>query len=134
MLKKMNLRSIKSKLFIRLFSICIFPLFISGFFSYQQSKSVLSKKLSVTSSQTLSEISSGLTDYFTGFTGSVSMIANNYNFINVDDADNFNYVPDLLKNLTESNKDILDSYFGTESGKFAVYPNAQMPDGYDARK
>ena len=134
MLKKMNLRSIKSKLFISLFSICIFPLFISGFFSYQQSKSVLSKKLSVTSSQTLSEISSGLTDYFTGFTGSVSMIANNYNFINVDDADNFNYVPDLLKNLTESNKDILDSYFGTESGKFAVYPNAQMPDGYDARK
>lgn len=134
MLKKMNLRSIKSKLFISLFSICIFPLFISGFFSYQQSKSVLSKKLSVTSSQTLSEINSGLTDYFTGFTGSVSMIANNYNFINVDDADNFNYVPDLLKNLTESNKDILDSYFGTESGKFAIYPNAQMPDGYDARK
>lgn len=134
MLKKMNLRSIKSKLFISLFSICIFPLFISGFFSYQQSKSVLSKKLSVTSSQTLSEINSGLTDYFTGFTGSVSLIANNYNFINVDDADNFNYVPDLLKNLTESNKDIVDSYFGTESGKFAIYPNAQMPDGYDARK
>ena len=134
MLKKMNLRSIKSKLFISLFSICIFPLFISGFFSYQQSKSVLSKKLSVTSSQTLSEISSGLTDYFTGFTGSVSIIASNNNFINVDDADNFNYVPDLLKNLTESNKDIVDSYFGTESGKFSIYAETQEADCYDTKK
>ena len=39
---------------------------------------------------------------------------------------------DILKGVKESDKDILDIYYGTASGKFAIYPNAKMPDGYDA--
>jgi methyl-accepting chemotaxis protein len=134
MLKKINFKSIRSKLIISLISICIIPLIILGFFSYNQSKSILNKKLTVTSTQTLSEINNGLNDYFTGFTDRITMMANNYNIVNVDFEDNFNYVPDLLKNLKESNKDIMDTYYGSESGKFSIYPNSKMPDGYDARK
>ncbi|WP_459479203.1 methyl-accepting chemotaxis protein [Clostridium saccharoperbutylacetonicum] len=134
MLKKINFKSIRSRLIISLISICIIPLIILGFFSYNQSKSILNKKLTVTSTQTLSEINNGLNDYFTGFTDRITMMANNYNIVNVDFEDNFNYVPDLLKNLKDSNKDIMDTYYGSESGKFSIYPNSKMPDGYDARK
>ncbi|NRT59844.1 methyl-accepting chemotaxis protein [Clostridium saccharoperbutylacetonicum] len=134
MLKKLDFNSIRTKLIISLISICIIPLIILGFFSYNQSKSILNSKLVTTSTQTLSEVNSGLNDYFTGFTDRVTMMANNYNVVNVDFEDDFNYVPDLLKNLKESNKDILDTYYGSESGKFAIYPNSKMPDGYDARK
>lgn len=134
MLKKINFKSIRSRLIISLISICIIPLIILGFFSYNQSKSILNKKLTVTSTQTLSEINNGLNDYFTGFTDRITMMANNYNIVNVDVEDNFNYVPDLLKNLKDSNKDIMDTYYGSESGKFSIYPNSKMPDGYDARK
>jgi len=39
---------------------------------------------------------------------------------------------DILKDVKESDKDILDIYYGTASGKFNIYPEAKMPDGYDA--
>lgn len=80
-------------------SICIIPLIILGFGSYTQSKSILSKNLTVTSTQILTEIYNGLSDYFNGFSNLVSMTANNYDFINVDAGDNYKYVPSMLKDL-----------------------------------
>ena len=113
-------------------AICIIPLLITGFGSYNQSKSILSKKLTVTSAQTLSEINDGLSEYFNGFSNMLSMTANNYDFINVDEGENYKYVPGMLQGLKESNKDILDTYFGTASGKFARSPSTKVPAGYDA--
>lgn len=132
--KKLNVYSIRIKLILSLVLICLIPLIITGGISYNQSKSILSKKLNVTSEQTLSEVNGGLNSYFAGYTERVLMLANNYNLVNVDYGKNFDYVPDLLKNLNDSNKDILDSYYGSASGKFAIYPDAKMPDGYDATK
>ena len=104
----------------------------TGYGSYTQSKSILSKKLTVTSTQTLAEINNGLSEYFNGFSNMVSMASNNYDFINVDIGDTYKYVPSILKDVKESNKDILDTYYGTASGKFSMYPSAPMPAGYDA--
>ncbi|WP_298836602.1 methyl-accepting chemotaxis protein [Clostridium sp.] len=132
--KNFKLNSIRTKLIISLVSICIIPLIISGFGSYTESKSILSKKLTITSSQTLTEISNGLSDYFNGFDNMISMTSNNYDFINVDAGDNYNYVPDVLKGVKESNKDILNMYYGTASGKFNTYPISKMPTGYDSTK
>ncbi|MBU3158003.1 methyl-accepting chemotaxis protein [Clostridium estertheticum] len=132
--KNFKLNSIRTKLIISLVSICVIPLIISGFGSYTESKSILSKKLTVTSSQTLTEINNGLSDYFNGFANMVSMTSNNYDFINVDIGKNYNYIPEVLKGVKESNKDILNMYYGTASGKFATYPIAKMPDGYDSTK
>ena len=133
MIKKINFNSIRNKLILSLISICIIPLIILGISSYEQSKKILNNKLNITSNQTLSEINSGLDDYFLGFEEKVTMMANNYNVVNVDFEDNFDYVSDLLKNLQESNEDILDSYYGSNSGKFSIYPNTTMSDDYDAR-
>ncbi len=129
---KINLNSIRSKLIISLVSICLVPLIILGVGSYNQSKSILSKKLTVTSTQTLSEVNDGLSSYFRGFTDMVSTMSNNYDFINFDAGDNSNYVPDVLKGIKESDNDIFTTYYGTESGKFDIYPNQKMPDGYKA--
>jgi Methyl-accepting chemotaxis protein len=114
--------------------ICVIPLIIAGIISYNQSKSILSKKLNVTSEQTISEVNDGLNNYFAGFTERVTMLSNDYNLMNVDYGNNFDYIPNLLKNLKESNKDILNSYYATASGKFIIYPDTKMPEGYDASK
>ncbi|WP_291635008.1 methyl-accepting chemotaxis protein [Clostridium sp.] len=129
--KNLKFNSIRTKLIISLVSICVIPLIIAGFGSYSQSKSILSKKLTLTSTQTLTEINSGLLDYFHGFSDMIIMVSNNYDFVNVDDADNLKYVPDVLKNLKESDKDILDVYYGTASGKFERFPKAEVAKGYD---
>ncbi|WP_238916061.1 methyl-accepting chemotaxis protein [Clostridium sp. YIM B02555] len=130
--KKLNLHSIRIRLVISLVLICVIPLIIAGVISYNQSKSILSKKLDITSEQTLSEVNSGLNNYFAGFTERITMLSNDYNLVNVDYGNNFDYIPNLLKNLKESNKDIFDTYYGSESGKFSIYPETKMPEGYDA--
>ncbi|MBW9157051.1 methyl-accepting chemotaxis protein [Clostridium tagluense] len=130
--KSFKMNSIRTKLIISLVGICVIPLIITGFGSYNQSKSILSKKLTVTSSQTLTEINNGLVDYFNGFSNMVLMASSNYDFVNVDTGNNAKYIPDILKGVKESNKDILCMYYGTASGKFDTYPNDKMPKGYDA--
>ncbi|MBU3181751.1 methyl-accepting chemotaxis protein [Clostridium psychrophilum] len=131
-IRKIKFNNIRTKLIISLISICVIPLIISGYGSYSQSKLILSKKLTVTSTQTLSEINDGLSDYINGLSNMVSMTSNNYDFINVNTGDNYNYVPGMLKSVKESNKDILDTYYGTSSGKFSMYPSTTMPSGYNA--
>jgi methyl-accepting chemotaxis protein len=132
--KGLKLNSIRAKLIISLIAICIIPLNILGFGSYIQSKLILNNKLTVTSSQTVAEVNSGLNDYFKEFITMTTMASNNYDAVNADDGNNFGYVPDLIKNIKESDKDILDVYYGTESGKFCMYPETKLPDGYDARQ
>jgi len=132
--KGLNVHSIRAKLIRSFIAICIIPLIILGVASYFQSKSILSNKLNVTSTQTLSEVNSGLNDYFRGFMNMTSMASNNVHVVNVDLGDNINYMPDIVKEMKESDKDILDVYYGAESGKFSMYPEAKLPDGYDARQ
>lgn len=133
-LKKINLNSIRSKLVISLVSMCIIPLIISMLFSYNQSKSILKNNLSVTSKQTLSEVNQGLINYFNGFTNVVTILSNNYDILNVDQNNNFDYVPGLLGNIKEANEDIVSAYYGTASGKITIYPSEEIPDDYDATK
>ncbi|NMM65978.1 methyl-accepting chemotaxis protein [Clostridium sp. P21] len=132
--KNLKLNNIRSKLIISLISICLIPLIISGLASYIKSKSILNEKLSLTSTQSLKEINNGLNNYFNGFSDIVSLTASNPAIANIDTDTNTGVVSDVLKSVKESDKDILGIYYGTSSGKFTIYPNAKMPDGYDATK
>jgi len=131
-LKKIKLNSIRTKLIISLVAMCVIPLIITGVISYNQSKSILSNKLTLTSTQTLTEINNGLLDYFHGFSKIVSITASNPDIVNIDIDNNTGLIIDILKSVKENDKDILDIYYGTASGKFAIYPEAKMPAGYDA--
>ncbi|MFT5873090.1 MAG: methyl-accepting chemotaxis protein [Clostridium sp.] len=130
--KNLKLNSIRTKLIISLVTICVIPLIIEGFGSYSQSKSILSKKLTLTSTQTLAEINNGLNDYFQGFSNIVSMTAKNPDIVNIDTDKNPSIIMDIMKGVKESDNDILDIYYGTASGKFAICPNVTMEAGYDA--
>jgi len=131
-LKKIKLNSIRTKLVISLVAICVIPLIITGIGSYNQSKSILSNKLTLTSTQTLNEINNGLMDYFNGFSKIISMTAKNPGVVNVDIDNNSEMIMEVMKSIKESDKDILDIYYGTASGKFDIYPDAKMPNGFDA--
>src|SRR5471030_2232904 len=131
-LEKFKLNSIRTKLIISLVAMCVIPLIILGVGSYNQSKSILSDKLTITSTQTLTEINNGLFDYFHGFTTMVSVTSKNPEIEDIDANNNTGIIMDILKDVKESDKDILDIYYGTASGKFNIYPEAKMPDGYDA--
>jgi methyl-accepting chemotaxis protein len=129
--KDFKLNSIRTKLIISLVAICVIPLIIGGLGSYMQSKSILTNKLMLTSTQTLTEIDSGLTNYFNGFSDIIDLTANNPGIINIDTDNNTPMISDMLKGIKESDKDIFDVYYGTASKKFTMYPISTMPEGYD---
>jgi methyl-accepting chemotaxis protein len=74
----------------------------------------------------------GLSQYFKGFSNIISMNAKNPAIENVDTDTANEVVLDIMKNIKETDKDVLDVYYGTVSGKFFIYPNTKMPDGYNA--
>lgn len=131
-LKNIKLNSIRTKLIISLVAICVIPLIITGVISYNKSTSILSNKLAITSTQTLTEINNGLLEYLNGFSKIISMTAKNPVIVNVNTDNNTEIIIDILKGVKESDKDILNIYYGTASGKFAMYPDEKMPDGFDA--
>ena len=131
--KGINLNSIRSKLIMSLVLICVIPLLLVGVISYNQSKGILNKKLNVTSTQTLTEVNEGMTDYFHGLSDVTSVTAKNPMLINIDSDSSFqNVITETLKGINDTDKDILDVYYGTASGKFVRYPYAKVADDYNA--
>lgn len=133
-LKNFRTNSIRTKLIAALISICLIPMTIIGVASYLKATSILSNKLKVTSEQTLTEINNGLNGYFNVMENQVVMMSNNYGFINVDEGENIKHVNELLKNVKESDSDIFSTYYGTESGKFTIYPIQEMEAGYNHKE
>lgn len=130
-LKNFRIKSIRTKLIATLISICLIPMIVIGVVSYLKATSILSNKLKVTSEQTLTEINNGLNGYFSTMENQVIMMSNNYGFTNVDEGENIKNVNEILKNIKESDPDIFSTYYGTESGKFTIYPIQQMPAGFN---
>lgn len=130
--KKAKMNSIRTKLIAGIMTICIIPLIVVGIGSYYQSKTILNDKLMLTSTQTLNEINDGVNEYFDGLMELVSITASNSHFIDIDSADNINYIQDILDHIQDNKLDLLGSYFGTESGKYIISPQQEMPAGYDA--
>ncbi|WP_143317083.1 methyl-accepting chemotaxis protein [Clostridium sp. HBUAS56017] len=129
-----RLNSIRNKLVVSLVAICVIPLIILGCSSYSKSKSILNEKLRVTSEQTLSEVNSGIDDYFNGLISLITITSNNYDIANCDNSANDPYISDILKSLQESNSDIVSASLARDNGKCDVYPNENMPDGFEASK
>lgn len=132
--KKFRVNTIRSKLVISLIGICVIPLIILGYGANIQAKSILNEKLKLTSQQTLLEVNDGISSYFDGFSNMITMTSTDYNFVNSDKSEQAAYIPESLKNLKESNSNIFSSYFANTDGKFDIYPNSKMPEGFDPRE
>ena len=129
--EKLKINTIRTKLVISLVAICVIPLVITGIASYNRSKTILNDKLTLTSTQTLTEVNNGLMDYFNGFSKIVAMVSSNPAIANIETDNNVDVINDIMKSVKESDNDILDIYFGTETKKIIIYPEAKLPDGYD---
>jgi methyl-accepting chemotaxis protein len=129
--KRIKLNSIRTKLIVGMIAISLIPLLLLGIGSYTQSKLKLEKKLTLTSSQTLSQVNDGLQEYFSGLEQLVSITSENYHLVNVNDDDNVNYIKDLLTSVKDNNKDIMNVYYGMATKQMIIYPDQELPEGYD---
>ncbi len=129
--RKFKINTIRIKLVSGMISLCIVPLLILGMGSYYQSKSKLNEKLTLASTQTLSQINDSLQEYFSGMIQVISITADNYHFIHINEGENSTFIKELLGNVKEHNKDILSLYYGLETKETIIYPDTELPEGYD---
>lgn len=131
---KLGVKSVRVKLISSFLAICLIPLIALGIFTYAQSYSILSKKLEVTSAQTLGEIDRGLSNYFSAMSNPLDILAINYNFTNYNTApDSDKYINLFLEDTQISDSNITTVFYGTETGNLFLYPKAELPAGFDAR-
>lgn len=116
-------KSIRTKLLVSLIGICVVPMIGLGATSYIQSNKVLKNNLQSTSSQMLREVNIGIDKELTSIGNNVTMLSNNYNFINIVSNPEFSpYMMDSLKGVQESNSSLLSVYMGTAAKTFYEYP------------
>ncbi|QLY78629.1 methyl-accepting chemotaxis protein [Clostridium intestinale] len=133
--RKMNIKGIRTKLMVSLISICLIPLVILGLSNYRQAKNTLSKNFELTSKQTVSEINTSLNYYFDSMSIQLKMASQNINFTQPEGtADRSQYTESYLKDIKASNVDVLNAYYGTESGKFLVYPKVELPSDFNHKE
>lgn len=133
--RKMNIKGIRTKLMVSLISICLIPLIILGLSNYRQAKNTLSKNFELTSKQTVHEINTSLNYYFDAMSIQLKMASQNVNFTKPEGtADRSQYTEAYLKDIKASNVDVLNAYYGTESGKFLVYPKVELPSDFNHKE
>lgn len=106
-----------------------------GFSSYIKAKDLLSNKFEVTSKQMVKEINRGIDNHFETFFHPIEMLSNNINFTDVDSAaDRIDYAKDFLKNVKDSDEDVFSAYYGTEDGRFIIYPEGDMGEHFNHKE
>ncbi|MEG0774668.1 methyl-accepting chemotaxis protein [Clostridium sp.] len=129
---KISFNSLRSKLLVSLLSICLIPMIALGAVSYYESKSILTEKLESTSVQMLREANRGIDKELISMGNNVTMLSNNFNFINIESNPEFSpYLMDSLKGVKESNGNVQAVYMGTVTKDYYIYPETDMGADYD---
>lgn len=130
--KKRFFNSIKWKLIIILLLICIIPVLALGIISYLKSTKILAESFENSSKQILSQVNGSIDNYFDGLENTVNMMSSNVNFKELlmhPDYEPFS--KGVLKDVKESNKDLLSVYFGTNTKKMVQFPESQLPADFN---
>ncbi|MGB4659343.1 MAG: methyl-accepting chemotaxis protein, partial [Mobilitalea sp.] len=72
-----------------------------------------------------------LQEYFNGMIQMVSVIADNYDVVHVNEGENVTFINGLLENVKENNSDALSVYYGLMNKDLMIYPETKLPDDYD---
>lgn len=127
-----NQKSIKTRLLIILMLICIIPVMVLGFISYKKAYNILSDKLQITSEQNLSVVNKSINNYFKGMQNTIEMLSTNADIQQLEVHPEFEqFALGILKDVKNSNSDLMAVYFGENTKKMVLYPEQKLPDDFD---
>ncbi|GAA0077471.1 methyl-accepting chemotaxis protein [Clostridium sp. CTA-5] len=130
--KKKIFWGMRAKLISSLMSICLIPLIIFSLITYFKSAQIVKNNLEKTSQENLNQISIRLDNYFISIQNPINILSKSYGFKNIDkDINTEALVKEQLQELKNIDKDIMGTYFGTESGKYINYPEQAMSSDYN---
>ncbi|MDF2513846.1 MAG: methyl-accepting chemotaxis protein [Herbinix sp.] len=113
---------------------CSVPLIIVGVNSYRIARIVLYNKLEITSSQTITEINRGISNYFAGMTNQLKVIANDSDAKSLMNEDSVSEIENLMENVNSTDDNIINVYIATTEGDLYLNPVSELPEDFDPRK
>ncbi|ADL50486.1 methyl-accepting chemotaxis protein [Clostridium cellulovorans] len=130
--RNINFRSIKIKMIAVLTTLCIVPIGILGFITYNKSNKIVSTKFTESNQQTVLEVNRGLDSYFQGIESMLRMLSNNVNLKEMAIKPLYEeFAVSLLQDSRNARTDIMNFYFGQPSKKMTLYPAQELPKDYD---
>lgn len=152
--KKVYKNKVRNRLILFILISIILPMASLGYFSYQKSFKILKENLKLTTQQKIMEVNDSLNRFLEGVGSQVKVLASDSHFpkmmeevkpaetnsendeqkatvitINTDKE----VAMEILKNVADSNDDIMNTYFGTSEGDMYLYPEQDLPEDYDPR-
>ncbi len=126
---------IKAKLISLILVLIIVPMLILGIAMKAKTDKIIEQNFVNSTKELNSQIEYSIENYLSKFSRGAKLLGENINFKDiVNDPSHEPYMVDLLKAYKESNPEALSIYMGTEEGKMMVYPNTELPEGYDPRE
>ncbi|SHK39702.1 methyl-accepting chemotaxis protein [Tepidibacter formicigenes] len=127
--------SIRTKIIILILALIVIPLSTLGTISYIKSRNVLQKQFKNSMEALNNNIKESVENYFYAYKSSLEMIRKNVNLEEIINHPEYEpLLMKLFKDYTESYSDVSVIYIGTIDGNFRIYPNADLPEGYDPRE
>ena len=139
-------RTVTSKIFTIVMSLCLIPLITLGTCAYLVSFNMLKTNLRETSLQTAEAANDGVTRYLDTLSsyvklgalevarsGEGSEDAEAYHDLFDDPYTLYNVVK-VIKNMTESNSILISGFYAEDNGNVLIYPEQDIPDGFDVRQ
>lgn len=122
--------SIKGRLIALILAAIVMPLALFGYFSYNKAFEILKGKIEVTNQQTISESEKFIDQFLSSMELQLVSISENSYIKTYEQVVGY----EALKSVQKSNSYIMNTYFGSSDGVMNIYPETDLPDGYDPTK
>ncbi|KDR93847.1 methyl-accepting chemotaxis sensory transducer with Cache sensor [Peptoclostridium litorale DSM 5388] len=128
---------VKAKISVIMIAAIIIPVIALGFLSYGKASSIIEKKLEYSSNAVLNHINSSIQGFLNGFENSIEAVSQDRSIKELasnkqlEDLAVQEYASDILLNIAQVDESILSSYLGTADKRMYIYPESNLPEGYD---
>lgn len=125
--------SIKAKLILLIVGLLSISILSLGFFSYSNSKDVLTQEFINNSEEIAGKLNETLDTFLIGNEQNIEMLSNNFNVTDILQMpeEDHKYLYNVLENYQEAHPDIMAIYLAAHTKKMFTYPAIDLPEGYD---
>lgn len=123
--------SIRQKVFAVILIASLVPTVLLGFFSYRTANNVLSQELKNASAQSVQKVEESTKMYMQGYEQNATRLSTEASILLAAKEQKPEEALLAFKAYKESHPDVLNVYVGTSAKKMFVFPEAQLPTGFD---
>lgn len=125
-------KGIKFKLISMFILLITIPVLISGIASYSKANNILKKNLEGSTLETVKQTKQSIENYVTSFEQSAIQMARDPNVQQINAHPEYlPWMTESFKAFMESHKDVQAVYIGTKDKKMLIYPQIDLPKGFD---